>query len=225
MWSNDAMRRFRTATIAITIGAALTLLASVTAHAAPPHPTATGPTMPAAFDLTRYQPADPLAFRSIAYADNGRSYFATPRWTCQVGPSYRYVGCQGRPATAPPGTIGVTIAGDQQGPWWVGTGSFYTPSYRFGAPSGFRAPMLGVGKRVTMFGVTCTVPAADTVACRTGDRALILTPAWHKFFFPTWDSRKPGVSAVAHSNNPAPQQLPPQLRYWNQLPAQPAAPR
>ena len=73
------------------------------------------------------------------------------------------------------------------------------------------------GSRVTLYGVTCTAPRADVVACRTGSRALIFTPGWHKFFFPSGD--------IAHSPNPAPRYLPPRLQYWNQLPASPLPPR
>ncbi|WP_237421859.1 hypothetical protein [Gordonia sp. SID5947] len=181
----------------------------VTASAAP----ASGPTMPVEFDLSRYQPVDPASYRALAYADNGGGFLRAGRWLCRIGPTYRYVGCQGTPATAPRDVRGAAISGDQQGPWWVPGWS----NYRFGAPSGFRAPTLPVGKRVTLAGVTCTAPRPDTVACRTGARALILTSGWHKFFFPSGDT--------AHSNNPAPTYLPPRLRYWNQLPATPAPPR
>ncbi|WP_420714178.1 hypothetical protein [Gordonia sp. SL306] len=184
-------------------------LGTATASAAP----APGPTMPVEFDLSRYQPVNPAAYRPLAYADNGRGFLRAGRWLCQIGPTYRYAGCQGTPATAPPDVRGAAISGDQQGPWWVPNWS----NYRFGAPSGFRAPTLPVGKRVTIGGVTCTAPRPDTVACRTGSRALIFTPGWHKFFFPSGDS--------AHSNNPAPRYLPPRLQYWNQLPATPAPPR
>ncbi|WP_439030762.1 hypothetical protein [Gordonia terrae] len=199
--------------------AALTVAAGIAS--APPAIAAPGPSMPVEFDLTRYQPVDPTMFRSLAYADNGRSFFTTGRWMCQVGPGYRYVGCQGRPATAPPDALGAAIADDQQGPWWARN----TQTYRFGSNAGFRPPVLGVGKRVTIAGVTCTVPRRDTVACRTGQRALIFTPAWHKFFFPSWDTLGPGNNAVDHSANPAPRYLPPRLQYWNQLPATPPAPK
>ncbi|MEE3852111.1 hypothetical protein VZC37_17345 [Gordonia sp. LSe1-13] len=176
--------------------------------AAPP-----GPTLPVEFDLSRYQPVDPERYRSLAYADNGRGFLRVGRWMCQIGPVYRYVGCQGHPATAPPQVRGAAISGDQQGPWWVPPGT----TYRFGAPTGFRPPTLSVGSRVTLYGVTCTAPRRDTVACRTGSRALIFTPGWHKFFFPSGDS--------AHSPNPAPRYLPPRLQYWNQLPLNPPPPR
>lgn len=176
--------------------------------AAPP-----GPTLPAEFDLSRYQPVNPEQFRSLAYVDNGRGFLRVGRWMCQIGPGYRYVGCQGHPATAPPDVRGAAISGDQQGPWWVPPAT----TYRFGAPSGFRPPTLPIGSRVTLYGVTCTAPRADVVACRTGSRAMIFTPGWHKFFFPSGD--------IAHSPNPAPRYLPPRLQYWNQLPVSPAPPR
>ncbi|MFW0786123.1 hypothetical protein AAFP35_16570 [Gordonia sp. CPCC 206044] len=182
---------------------------AVIAEAAP----AAGPGLPAEFDLSRYQPANPTQFRALAYSDNGGAFLRAGRWLCRIGPGYRYVGCQGRPATAPPTARGAAISGNQQGPWWVPDWS----NYRFAAPSGFRAPTLPVGQRVTVAGVTCTAPRPDVVACRTGARAMILTPAWHKFFFPSGDT--------AHSPNPSPRYLPARLQYWNQLPAQPSAPK
>lgn len=36
---------------------------------------ARGPAMPVEFDLARYQPVSPTPFRSLAYADNGKSFF------------------------------------------------------------------------------------------------------------------------------------------------------
>lgn len=171
-----------------------------------------GPPMPVEFDLSRYQPVNPTAYRPLAYADNGAGFFRVGKWLCRVGPRYRYVGCQGRPNTAPPAVRGVAISGDRQGPFWVPDWS----NYRFAAPSGFWAPALPVGKRLTIGGTTCTAPRPDTVACRTGERAFILQPGWHKFFFRSNDD--------AHSANPAPRLLPPRLQYWNQLPASPAIP-
>jgi hypothetical protein len=199
-------RRWRHAVAALsvaTLSAVAVLLGPVAAASAAPPP---GPTMPVEFDLSRYQPVGGAQFRPVAYADNGRAFLRVGGRLCQIGPSYRYVGCQGRPATAPPTVRGVAISGDQQGPWWVPDWS----DYRFGAPSGFRPPTLAVGTRVTIAGVTCTAPRPDTVACRTGARAFILTSAWHKFFFPSGDT--------AHSANPAPRYLPARLQYWNQLP-------
>ncbi|GAC66890.1 hypothetical protein [Gordonia soli] len=186
-------------------------MSAAPASAAPPL------TMPVEFDLARYQPVNPERYRALAYADNGRGYFTAGRWTCQFGPTYRYVGCRGKPATAPPGTLGVAISGDQQGPWWVINRPDNRPTYRFAIPSGFRPPQLAVGKRITFGGTTCTAPRPDVVACRTGGRALILTPSWHKFFFPARDT--------AHSANPPARFLPPRLQYWNQLPATPPIPR
>nr|EMP11769.2 hypothetical protein ISGA_2523 [Gordonia sp. NB41Y] len=203
------------ATVGVSAAIILGLPATMSSPAAQAAPA--GPTMPVEFDLARYTPVDPDHYRSLAYADNGRSFFTTGRWMCQVGPQYRYVGCQGRPATAPRNALGAAIAGDQQGPWWVQPG-LGDPTYRFGSKTGFRPPQLRVGQRVTIGGVTCTVPRADTVACRTGARALIFTPGWHKFFFPAWDTK-------AHSANPAPRYLPPRLQYWNQLPASPPPPK
>ncbi|MGV9480561.1 hypothetical protein [Gordonia aichiensis] len=181
-------------------------------------PASAAPTsLPAAFDLARYRAVDPASFRSLAYADNGRSFFTTGRWNCQIGPTFRSVGCQGRPATAPPGTQGAAITADAQGPWWVPSPGLLTgTTYRFGSTTGFRAPRLGVGTRVTIAGVTCTVPSAAEVACRTGNRALIFAPGFHKFYFPAGDT--------AHNENPAPRYLPAAMRSSNQLPAVPAPP-
>ncbi|AZG46689.1 hypothetical protein [Gordonia insulae] len=204
-----ADRRWRRLAVALTVvGLALTAPLGAASAAPPP-----GPTMPVEFDLTRYQPVGGAQFRPVAYSDDGRAFLRIGGWLCQIGPDYRYVGCQGRPATAPRDVRGAAISGDQQGPWRIPDWS----NYRFGAPSGFRAPTLPVGKRVTIAGVTCTAPRPATAACRTGSRALIFTPGWHKFFFPSGDT--------AHSPNPAPRELPPRLQYWNQLPATPAPPR
>lgn len=181
------------------------------------------PPLPAEFDLSRYTPVSPTSFRSLAYADNGRSFFTTGRYMCQIGPQYRNVGCQGSPATAPADTLtartlGAAIAGDQQGPYWVRTNWPLAPTYTFGSAAGFRAPLLRVGQRVTIAGVTCTVPHPDQVACRTGSRAMIFTPAWHKFYWPDWDR-------LGHNNNPASRYLPARLQGSSQLPDQPEAPR
>lgn len=203
------------AAAAVTVAALTTGALGASTASAAPGAAASGPALPVEFDLARYRPAEPTRFRSLAYSDNGRSFFTTGRWMCQIGPQYRYVGCQGRPATGPPNALGVAIAGDQSGPWWVATG-LGAPTYRFGSTAGFRPPVLGVGQRVTIAGVTCTVPRADAVACRTGARAVIYTPGWHKFFYPSGDR--------AHSGNPAPRYLPPRLQYWNQLPARSSTP-
>lgn len=180
---------------------------TTTATAAPPPP------LPAEFDLAQYQPVNPATFRPLNYVDNGRAFLRVGRWLCAIGPQYRYVGCQGHPATAPPTARGVAISGDQQGPWWVPDWS----NYRVAAPSGFRAPTLAVGTRVTIYGTTCTAPKRDTIACRTGGRAFILSPGWHKFYYPAGDT--------AHDANPAPRYMPPSLRQSSQLPLQPAAPK
>ncbi|GAA1483041.1 hypothetical protein GCM10009624_34810 [Gordonia sinesedis] len=204
------------AAVGLLAGGLSVTLTTPAASAAPGSARAAGPALPVEFDLARYRPADPTTFRSLAYGDNGRSFFTTGRWMCQIGPQYRYVGCQGRPTTAPPTALGAAISADQSGPWWVATGFLYEPTYRFGSKTGFRPPRLGVGQRVTIAGVTCTVPRPDAVACRTGGRALVFTPGWHKFFFPSGDR--------GHNANPAPRYLPPRLQYWNQLPANPAPP-
>lgn len=169
-------------------------------------------TTPEEFQLDRYTQADPATFRSLAYQDNGRSFLRAGRWVCQIDAGYGSFGCQGSPATAPPNTLGASVTSGQSGPHWVRTGFLQEPNYRFGSAAGFRAPTLVVGSRVTIKGVTCTAPRPDVVACRSGERGLIFTPAWHKFFYPSWDSKR------AHSPNPAPRYLPPRLQYWNQLP-------
>ncbi len=205
--SRQCRARWRDILVAVSIAATVALGApAVTASAAP------APTTPTAFDLSRYQPVGAGQFRPVDYADNGRAFLRIGGWLCQIGPGYRYVGCQGHPATAPPRVRGAAISGDQQGPWWVPD----TSDYRFGAPSGFAPPTLPVGGRVTIAGVTCTAPGPGVAACRTGSRALIFTRAWHKFYFPAGDT--------AHSANPAPRYLPPSLRGSAQLPAQPQLP-
>lgn len=168
------------------------------------------PPLPAAFDFSRYQPVDPTPYRSLNYSDNGRSFFVAGQWLCAFGPSYRNVSCKGTPATAPPGTQGVIIAADQQGPWWVTPKGIFGPNTQLTPKSGFRPPTLGVGKRITVTGTTCTVPRPNAVACATGARAFILAHGFHKFYYPAGDT--------AHNANPAPQYLPASLRRWNQLP-------
>lgn len=200
-------RRLRGVVAAAAVALAATLLPAMSATAE------AAPTLPNELDLARYQPVDPTPYRSLSYADNGASYFVAGRWLCRVGPQYRYVGCQGKPGTAPPRTKGAAIAGDQQGPYWVPP----QQTYRFAPRTPFRAPVLAVGKRVTIAGTTCTVPRPDMVACRTGARAMILTPAWHKFYFPN--------RQIAHSANPPDRYLPERLRDGNTLPALPAPPK
>lgn len=199
------MNVIKRAVVATVAGASLTTLGVGVAAAAP-----AGPPLPVEFNLAKYQPVNPMKYRSLAYSDNGRSFFIAGRWLCAFGPSYRYVSCKGAPATAPPGTQGALISGDPQGPWWVTPKGIFGPNTQLTPTSGFRPPTLGVGKRLTVGGTTCTVPRPDVVACTTGARALIFTRAWHKFFYPAGD--------IAHNANPAPRYLPARLRYWNQLP-------
>ncbi|MFT4127114.1 MAG: hypothetical protein QM662_12915, partial [Gordonia sp. (in: high G+C Gram-positive bacteria)] len=71
--------------------------------------------------------------------------------------------------------------------------------------------LLRTGQSHAVADVRCTVPRAGAVACRTANRGLILTPGWHKFFYPAWDR--------AHHANPDPRSLPGRLRGSNQLPA------
>ncbi|NMO03496.1 hypothetical protein HH308_19970 [Gordonia sp. TBRC 11910] len=183
-------------------------LATFGVHAATATPV--GPPLPVEFDLAKYHPVNPAKYQSLAFADNGRSFFVAGRWLCAFGPSYRYVSCKGAPATAPPRTQGALISGDQQGPWWVTPAGIFGPNTQLTPTSGFRPPTLSVGNRLTVNGSTCTAPRPDVVACTTGSRAMILTAAWHKFFYPAGD--------IAHNANPAPQYLPPRLQRWNQLP-------
>lgn len=205
------MSRSRLASCVLAAAALLVPLLNASPASAAPLP------LPAAFDLSRYTPVDPTPFRSLAYDDNGRSFFTTGRWNCQIGPTFRSVGCQGRPATAPPGVQGAAITADAQGPWWVPKPDLLTgTSYRFGSTSGFRPPRLSVGARVTIAGVTCTVPSATQVACRTGNRALIFSPGFHKFYYPAGDA--------AHNGNPAPRYLPASLQASSQLPLVPPPP-
>lgn len=205
------MSRSRLASCFLAAAALLVPLLNASPASAAPLP------LPAAFDLSRYTPVDPTPFRSLAYDDNGRSFFTTGRWNCQIGPTFRSVGCQGRPATAPPVIQGAAITADAQGPWWVPEPDLLTgTSYRFGSTSGFRPPRLSVGTQVTIAGVTCTVPSATQVACRTGNRALIFSPGFHKFYYPAGDT--------AHNGNPAPRYLPASLQASSQLPLVPAPP-
>ncbi len=218
-WEEESVMKMRTRrgattwtrrAVAVVAASTFVAIGPTVAHAAP------GPTLPLELNLSKYQSVNAGAYRSLSYSDNGRSFFTAGRWSCQFGPSYRYVGCKRAPATAPPGSQGVIISGNQQGPWWVTPAGITGPNVQLGPTSGFRPPVLGVGKRLTVNGTTCTVPRPNVVACTTGARSFILTSAWHKFFFPSED--------VAHDANPAPRYLPARLRYWNQLPAGFSAP-
>ncbi|UQE75005.1 hypothetical protein MYK68_20335 [Gordonia sp. PP30] len=174
--------------------AALVALLAVTAapaQAAPP---------PAELAFGSFTPVKAQRFQSLRYADDGRTFFAAGQWRCQIGPRPGSVACQGHPYTAPPGTQGVAITNDAQGPWWVPPGTNYT----FGSRAGFRAPVLKVGQKISVANVTCAVPRRNVVSCASPNRAFILSRAWHKFYYPRGDR--------AHSANPAPKYLPARLR-------------
>lgn len=161
-------------------------------------PAAAAP-VPSELRFGSLRPVDANKYRSLHYADDGRVFFVAGRWRCQLGRPGS-VGCQGRPATAPPRTRGVAITNDLQGPLWVPPGT----TYRFGSRAGYRAPALQVGQRISVGNTVCARPRADVVSCATPNRAFILSPAWHKFYYPTGDTR--------HSANPAPRYLPAHLR-------------
>lgn len=185
-------RRSLIGTVVLAVCAVLagTLAAAPPAAAAP---------VPAELQFGNYAPVKASKFQSLRYADDGRHFFVAGRWLCQITRPGS-VGCKGRPATAPPGTQGVAITNDQQGPLWVPPGT----TYRFGSRAGFRAPALKVGQRITVGNTVCARPRAQVVSCATNNRAFILSPAWHKFYYPRGDTR--------HSANPAPRYLPAHLR-------------
>lgn len=163
-------------------------------------PAASAAPAPPELQFGNFAPVNAKKYQSLRYADDGRTFFVTGRWLCQLGPRPGSVACKGRPATAPPRTVGVAITNDQQGPWWVPPGT----TYRFGSQAGFRAPVLRVGQRISAAGSTCAVPRNGVVSCATANRAFILSPRWHKFYYPAGDR--------AHSKNPAPRYLPAHLR-------------
>ncbi|MFT4088601.1 MAG: hypothetical protein QM658_15875 [Gordonia sp. (in: high G+C Gram-positive bacteria)] len=178
----------------------IAMLAGALTAALAPDASATPRTSAAELDFAKYQAVDAHRFQSLRYDDNGRVFFVAGQWRCQLGAQPGSVACKGRPATAPPNTVGVSIVGDQQGPWWVAPGT----TFRFGSVTGFRAPVLKVGQRITFANTTCAVPRRNVVACASTNRAFILSRGWHKFYFPRYDR--------AHSKNPAPKYLPPRLR-------------
>lgn len=144
---------------------------------------------PAELSFGAYAPVDASRYQSLRYADDGRYFFAAGQWRCQIARPGS-VACKGRPATAPRGTQGVAITNDAQGPWWVPPGT----TFRFTSRAGFRAPVLGVGKRITVNNVACAVPAPNVVSCATPNRAFVLRKGSHRFYFPPGDR--------AHSPNP-----------------------
>ncbi|MFZ2512802.1 MAG: hypothetical protein WAW85_17110 [Gordonia sp. (in: high G+C Gram-positive bacteria)] len=186
-------RRRRTLLGSLILAASAALLGTLVAA-----PVAAAP-VPAELQFGNYSPVNVSKYRSLRYADDGRVFFVAGRWRCQIGRPGS-VGCQGRPATAPPGITGVAITNDLQGPLWVPPGT----TYRFGSQAGFRAPVLNVGQRISVGTTVCARPRANVVSCATSNRAFILSPAWHKFYYPKGDNR--------HSSNPAPRYLPAQLR-------------
>lgn len=156
--------------------------------------------MPSELQFNNFSSVNAKRFQSLRFADNGRTFFRTGQWLCQLGPQPGSVACKGHPATAPSGVIGVAITNDAQGPWWVRPGTNYT----FGSRAGFRAPVLNAGQKISIANVTCAVPRKNVVSCATNSRAFILSRGWHKFYYPRGDR--------AHSANPAPRYLPPSLR-------------
>lgn len=64
------LRRLTGLSAAVAIVAACAAVLAPASSAAP-----RGPAMPVEFDLARYQPVSPTPFRSLAYADNGKSFF------------------------------------------------------------------------------------------------------------------------------------------------------
>lgn len=162
-------------------------------------PPAAAARVPAELQFGNYSPVNASKYRSLHYADDGRVFFVAGRWRCQIGRPGS-VACGGRPATAPPATRGVAITNDLQGPLWVPPGT----TFRLGSQAGFRAPALKVGHRISVGNTVCARPRANVVSCATNNRAFILSPAWHKFYYPAGDNR--------HSANPAPRYLPAHLR-------------
>jgi len=142
------------------------------------------------FDLARMQPVNPDKYRSISYANRGRHFFRADGWLCQIGPQPGATACKGKPRTAPPGVIGVAIAGEQQGPYWVRPGT----TFQLGPVSPFRAPTLHAGTRITVADVTCAVPRRGVVVCRNWNRGFKVSRGSHTFMYPKGDR--------AHDRNP-----------------------
>ncbi|MGB3707040.1 MAG: hypothetical protein WA934_11935 [Gordonia sp. (in: high G+C Gram-positive bacteria)] len=143
-----------------------------------------------AFDLSHYKPVNTGPYLSMSYANGGAHFFKSGRWLCRLGPAANAVSCQGKPGSAPPGTLGVAIAGESQGPYWVRPGT----SFRPGTTTPFRAPTLPIGSRINVANVTCAVPSAGSVVCRNWNRGFKLTRYSHRFLYPKGDT--------AHSANP-----------------------
>ncbi|WP_347958041.1 hypothetical protein [Gordonia aichiensis] len=141
-------------------------------------------------DFSRYRAVNAEPYRSSAYVDRGRHYFVSGGWLCQIGPQPGAAACRGKPATAPPGVIGVALAGEQQGPYWVRPGT----TFQLGPVSRFRAPVLPAGTRITVADVTCAVPQTGVVACRNWNRGFRVSRASHWFLYPRGDR--------AHDGNP-----------------------
>ncbi|MFT4124675.1 MAG: hypothetical protein QM662_00385, partial [Gordonia sp. (in: high G+C Gram-positive bacteria)] len=132
------------------VGAMGVAMATAIATATATDAAAAPPPLPTEFASSRYAPVNPDRYRSLAYSDNGRTFFTTGRWLCQIGPVPGDVGCRGRPATAPRDAVGAVITADQQGPFWDRPGLLGPSTYRFGSRAGFRAPLLRTGQSLAV---------------------------------------------------------------------------
>lgn len=151
-----------------------------TATAAPP-----ARSTASTFDLSKYAPVNADNYRSLQFVDGGAYFFRAGRWLCQIGPSNpNQVACKGKPASAPPGTLGIAIPGEGQGPYWARPGT----TFRVGPEGSFRPPVLAVGQRLTVISVSCAVPRAGVVVCRNWNRGFMLSRYSHKFLYPKGDT-------------------------------------
>jgi hypothetical protein len=127
-------------------------------------------------------------FRSPLWDDYGAFFFRVPgHGTCKFGPVQGYAGCTTVPRDAPPGTIGVNIAGDTDGPYWNWNAPWVSVT---NLPSGpWVPPVLGVGQRLVIQNSSCAVLKVAVVACTSPGRGFVVSPQGHHFYFPPGDTR------------------------------------
>ncbi len=151
-------------------------------------------------DLSALTAVDATPYRSLSYANGGRHFFRAGSTLCQIGSGASSAACRIRPATAPPNAIGVTLSGENAGPYWVRRDS----SFQLGPVSRFRAPALTPGHRITVRNTTCGVPKAGVIICHNNNRSFTVSRSWHRFTYPKGDRY--------HDRNPHPRYLPKDIR-------------
>ncbi|QKT08711.1 hypothetical protein HUN08_16975 [Gordonia sp. X0973] len=182
----------RALTAIVAAGSVLALAPGVASAATPPE-----------LDFAKYPAVDSSRYVSYNYDNNGRAFFQSPPFYCSIGQAPGYVACKGHPATAPAGMQGVLLAA-HQGPWWITPEGLAAPTVNLVPQAHFRAPVLPVGRSISIYDVTCARPRPAVVSCMwSAGRGFVISPKWHKFIGP----------ADVHSPNPPKYKLPKSLRW------------